>query len=60
MDNNYLIELDIDLDTDNGVVNLAKINQPMILFFYPKDNTPGCTSENIEFTNKEQKRIYTE
>ena len=21
-----------------------------MLFFYPKDNTPGCTTENIDFT----------
>ncbi len=22
----------------------------LVLFFYPRDNTPGCTIENIEFT----------
>ena len=22
----------------------------LVLFFYPKDNTPGCTTENIDFT----------
>lgn len=24
----------------------------LILFFYPKDNTPGCTKESIEFSEK--------
>ena len=24
----------------------------MVLYFYPKDNTPGCTTEAIEFTSK--------
>lgn len=23
--------------------------QPLVLFFYPKDNTPGCTTENQDF-----------
>lgn len=23
--------------------------QKMVLYFYPKDNTPGCTTESIEF-----------
>lgn len=24
--------------------------QKLVLFFYPKDNTPGCTTENIDFS----------
>ncbi len=24
----------------------------LVLYFYPKDNTPGCTTEAIEFTEK--------
>jgi thioredoxin-dependent peroxiredoxin len=27
-------------------------SQWLILYFYPKDNTPGCTTEAIDFTNK--------
>ena len=26
----------------------------LVLYFYPKDNTPGCTTEAIEFTNLKQ------
>ena len=35
---------------DNELVELNKINQNVILFFYPKDNTPGCTVEAISFS----------
>jgi peroxiredoxin Q/BCP len=27
-------------------------HQWLVLYFYPKDNTPGCTTEAIEFTEK--------
>ena len=27
-------------------------NQSIVLYFYPKDNTPGCTTEAIDFTAK--------
>jgi len=26
----------------------------LVLYFYPKDNTPGCTTEAIEFTGQKQ------
>lgn len=29
---------------------LLKKSKQTLLFFYPKDNTPGCTLENIAFT----------
>jgi len=29
-------------------------NKYIILYFYPKDNTPGCTIEAIDFTAKKQ------
>ena len=37
---------------DNKVVNLAdyKGNKSIVLYFYPKDNTPGCTIEANQFT----------
>ena len=27
------------------------IGQPLVLYFYPKDNTPGCTTEAAQFRN---------
>ncbi len=35
---------------DNKLVELNKIKENVILFFYPKDNTPGCTIEAIGFS----------
>jgi len=35
---------------DNEMVELDKIEKNVILFFYPKDNTPGCTKEAISFS----------
>jgi len=41
----------ITLADDNGQsVNLADLKgKPFVLFFYPKDNTPGCTKEACGF-----------
>ena len=27
----------------------------IVLYFYPKDNTPGCTQEGIDFSNNYRK-----
>ena len=35
---------------DNEFIELNKIEENVILFFYPKDNTPGCTKEAISFS----------
>ena len=36
---------------DGDEVSLASLKgKPVVLFFYPRDNTPGCTVENIDFT----------
>jgi peroxiredoxin Q/BCP len=39
------------LNTDDGTaVTLAALqDKPVVLFFYPKDDTPGCTIECKEF-----------
>lgn len=43
---------DFTLPTDgDGSFTLSdKRGSPVILFFYPKDNTPGCTKEAIGFS----------
>lgn len=38
------------LDQDDNLVSLYQINQWVVLYFYPKDDTPGCTTEAKEFT----------
>ncbi len=42
---------DFDLPTDNaGRVSLAALKgRPFVLYFYPKDDTPGCTQEAMDF-----------
>ncbi len=42
---------DFDLETDEGAkITLSALqDKPVVLFFYPKDDTPGCTIECKEF-----------
>lgn len=43
---------DFDLPADNGEsMSLASLRgNQVVLYFYPKDDTPGCTKEAIAFT----------
>ena len=42
---------DFDLPTDTGRVSLAALKgKTVVLVFYPKDDTPGCTTESIGFS----------
>lgn len=42
-------------DQDGGTVSLADLaGQWIVLYFYPKDDTPGCTTEACEFTDRIQ------
>lgn len=34
---------------DISVSNESHLGKTLVLFFYPKDNTPGCTTEAAEF-----------
>lgn len=37
-------------DTKGNPVSLASLaDKPFVLFFYPRDNTPGCTTEACSF-----------
>jgi thioredoxin-dependent peroxiredoxin len=36
--------------TDGGSVDLASPGTPLVLYFYPKDDTSGCTREAQDFT----------
>ena len=39
------------LETPDGPVSLADFaGQKLVLYFYPKDDTSGCTTEAIQFT----------
>jgi thioredoxin-dependent peroxiredoxin len=45
------------LATDGGgTVSLQALKgHPFVLYFYPKDNTPGCTNEAIDFSENLKK-----
>ena len=39
-------------DGDATKVQLSKLKgQKVVLYFYPKDMTPGCTTESVDFSN---------
>ena len=50
-------------DQGNSVQTTELLGAPLILYFYPKDDTPGCTSEASQFRDlykqfqKKQARI---
>ena len=37
-------------DSEENAVDLASLGGPMVLYFYPKADTPGCTNEGKDFT----------
>ena len=43
---------DLALTTpDGGTVKVSDFaRRKLVLFFYPKDDTPGCTTENLDFS----------
>jgi peroxiredoxin Q/BCP len=41
-------------DQDGNLVSLAALKgHPLVLYFYPKDSTPGCTTEACDFRDAE-------
>jgi len=42
------------LKDQNGVAHTlsAYAGQPVVLYFYPKDDTPGCTQESCDFRDR--------
>lgn len=42
---------DFTLPTDSGSVSLSGLRgRPVVVYFYPKDDTPGCTIQGKSFT----------
>jgi peroxiredoxin Q/BCP len=46
-------------DADMGMVSLAEFrnHHNVVLYFYPRDDTPGCTMEAIDFTDHEEEFV---
>ncbi len=38
-------------DTDNTISSPDLSGKKLVVYFYPKDDTPGCTKEALEFSN---------
>ncbi|MES3101078.1 peroxiredoxin [Sphingomonas faeni] len=41
---------DVTVTIDNAVVPLASLGAPLVVYFYPKDDTSGCTTEAKDFS----------
>lgn len=39
----------IDENGEEKTFLLSEFKEPVVLYFYPKDNTPGCTQEACDF-----------
>jgi peroxiredoxin Q/BCP len=37
-------------DADGASLRLADLPRPLVVYFYPKDDTPGCTREAQDFS----------
>jgi len=52
----------MNYDSTSGKINITEIDR-LLLYFYPKDNTPGCTSQavmyssNLDYFNKKGIKI---
>ena len=41
---------DFEVESTHGTFRLSDhLGRPVVLYFYPKDNTPGCTTEGLQF-----------
>lgn len=46
---------DFTASSTGGPVRLSELaGRKVVLFFYPKDNTPGCTSEGSDFRDRHE------
>ena len=50
--NKALPEFEAKATSDITVSNISHQGKMLVLFFYPKDHTPGCTTEAMEFRDK--------
>ncbi|QKQ70495.1 peroxiredoxin [Acinetobacter sp. 10FS3-1] len=43
--------LDQNFPATTGEINLAQLDTPwLVIYFYPKDSTPGCTTQAVSFS----------
>ncbi|QDQ25010.1 peroxiredoxin [Chitinimonas arctica] len=47
-------DLELPMTGDQAFNTAALRGTPYVLFFYPKDNTPGCTTESGDFRDRHE------
>jgi peroxiredoxin Q/BCP len=52
-------EFTADLDGNNKISTVNLLGKWIVLYFYPKDNTSGCTKEACEFRNNMERITST-
>ena len=35
----------VDASGNEATITLSEVDGPVVLYFYPKDDTPGCTAQ---------------
>jgi len=50
--NKPLPEFEANATGEVQVSNVSHLGQALVLYFYPKDNTPDCTTEAMQFRDK--------
>ena len=55
--NKPLPEFEAIATGDVRVTNTSHNGAALVLFFYPKDNTPGCTTEAMQFRDKHKELV---
>ena len=50
--NKTLPEFEAVATSNISLSNQSLIGETVVLYFYPKDNTPGCTTEAMQFRDK--------
>jgi peroxiredoxin Q/BCP len=48
------IDFNMQIDDGSYITLNSFPNRNIVLYFYPKDDTPGCTIEAIDFTTQKQ------
>jgi thioredoxin-dependent peroxiredoxin len=55
--NKLLPEFEANATGGGKVTNTSHNGTIMVLYFYPKDNTPGCTTEAMQFRDKHKEFV---
>ena len=50
-ENNKLEEISLKINENKIISKSDIIGKKVLIYFYPKDDTPGCTKEAIGFNN---------